>query len=143
MNDVPVVYTISPFLISDFVLDICGGGDYERSPLVITTTPTPCQYFELQTNGNILCQKTGMVLFASNEDDPTRYEVLQCRPNLSARQLWDVRWNNRKGCTIWSVKYPTLCMTIEDGQYSDDTSIVLQPYDKSVNQHFILTQHII
>ncbi|BFU19279.1 ricin-type beta-trefoil lectin domain containing protein [Entamoeba histolytica HM-1:IMSS-B] len=138
MNGKQLKYQFCPKNFSNFALDICGGGEYRRAPLVIfDNNGNTSQLFYYQ-DGYLINKKSHLALSASSEDDPERIEVIQSPQRNQAEQLWKIYESNKKGCVIWSVKYPTLCMTVEEGNYSDDTSIILQQYDKSGNQRFVI-----
>lgn len=139
MNNRPPLYRIKPFKYREYSLDICGGGVHNRAPLVIYTQSNwKSQKFFVEKDGVIRNEKSKMVLTASNEDDPQRFEVVQMKDEHLDEQKWFIEDSNKDGCIIWSVKYPFLCLTVEEGTYADDTALVLQKYDGSVNQRFVL-----
>ena len=127
----------------NYVIDLCGGGEYMRSPVVIyEEKKTKSQIFST-IQGMIVNKKTKCSLTASNEDNPEIMEVIQTHQNYYDEQLWNIEECNMKGwCIIWSVKYPGLCMTIDDGNYSNDTPVILKTFENSPHQHFVLVPSV-
>ncbi|BFU25135.1 hypothetical protein EHI8A_049480 [Entamoeba histolytica HM-1:IMSS-B] len=129
MNKKPPVYQIKSAGCKQYVVDI--GEDNE---LIISSMRRKSQLF-LLIDGRIINSQTGKVLSVHN-DGSGRLEIVQKEKALTEDELWIVEENNREGSIIYNKKYSNRCITVEEGVYCDDSSLILEPYDGSKNQRF-------
>ena len=149
-NNTNKTYIIRSKQNQHYIIDICGGGRYLRSPIVIMNENNfedneieeKQSWIWIFKDGMIINQKTKHVLTASNEDDPSRMEIIQDQQTGELNQIWEIETMNKKNKSIiWNKEYPDLCMTIENDEYSDDTCLLLLPFNSSSSQYFIIDEN--
>ena len=128
ITEVPL-YRIKSVRFKKFALDI---GDDDS--LIISSKRRHTQLFSISQD-RIINKESGKVLSAK-QDDVGRVEIFQIISNDRDNEKWIIEENNRDGCILFNMKYPTMCMTIEEADYGDYCSLVLQPFDGSQNQKF-------
>ena len=125
----PPIYRIKSVRFKKFALDI---GDDDS--LIISSKRKNTQLFQI-FHDRIINKESGKVLSAK-KDGVGRFEIVQIISDDADNERWIIEESNKDGCILFNVKYPTMCMTIEEADYGDYCSLVLQPFDGSQNQKF-------